>query len=81
MAFSPIPYNPHGQSPVGRRPLVLTDEAAESRLFGVGSAMRAMVTSNAGLAMENHASGVSLDVWQASAKLTVFFRVVSLDAS
>jgi gamma-glutamyl hydrolase len=58
-------------------PLVLTDEAAESRLFGVGSAMRAMVTSNAGLAMENHASGVSLDVWQASAKLTAFFRVVS----
>ena len=60
-----------------RRPLVLTEEAEGSRLFGAGSSLRSVATSSAGLAMENHSSGVALDVWQASAKLMAFFRVVS----
>jgi hypothetical protein len=59
------------------RPLVLTEEAEGSRLFGAGSALREAATSSAGLAMENHSSGVALDVWRASAKLMAFFRVVS----
>jgi len=62
-------------------PLILTEEAGASRLLG-GDSPRAkylqhLASADAGLAMENHGQGVSLEDWTQNAQLHSQFKVLS----
>lgn len=62
-------------------PLVMTDEATSSRLFGEDNQhtarLRELAEQTPPLVMENHMSGVSMELWLDNKKLNDFFSVVS----